>query len=433
MRSNFHLCQTTASCRLAPVITSFTLTLLVVLTSFGSVLAGTSSWEEEVGDVVYATALSGDGSVQIVGSRNNRVAAYDSQGNLIWEFHPGGTVWGADTSDSGQWTVIACEDRQVYLLNAQGQEVWTFRSPRIFLDAAISLDGSRVAAVAENRQIYFLDGETGQLLWQYSLPNIANAVAVYGQKTIRVLAGTRDSQLHLLGSNGHELWRAQLADHVLGVTAVDSGARIVVGTLDGKVTLLNGANTQVIWQVQLPDRVLDVDISGDGERVAAGIHGGKAYILNGIDGTVVQEHKLKSPVEAVSISRDGDALLFGTRAGQALSLSTQVGAARYATHLQLRRGLAIGIPIGFLLLIIATVLWIQRTESGRQFWSVRAQTPRATLRQMWRSRTSYLFLVPTVLLLLVFNYYPAISGLYHAFTVWKPGVETRWVGLQQFR
>ena len=42
-------------------------------------------------------------------------------------------------------------------------------------------------------------------------------------------------------------------------------------------------------------------------------------------------------------------------------------------------------------------------------------------------------ILPTLLLLLTFNYYPAASGLYHAFTDWNPVGRTEWVGLENFR
>ncbi len=46
--------------------------------------------------------------------------------------------------------------------------------------------------------------------------------------------------------------------------------------------------------------------------------------------------------------------------------------------------------------------------------------------------TAYTLLLPTFLLLCTFNYYPVLSGLYHAFTEWEPGEPARWVGLRNF-
>src|SRR5262249_52703790 len=50
-----------------------------------------------------------------------------------------------------------------------------------------------------------------------------------------------------------------------------------------------------------------------------------------------------------------------------------------------------------------------------------------------RHRSSYLFLVPTFSLLLLFSYYPIASALYHAFTEWRSSGITTWVGSANFR
>jgi raffinose/stachyose/melibiose transport system permease protein len=45
----------------------------------------------------------------------------------------------------------------------------------------------------------------------------------------------------------------------------------------------------------------------------------------------------------------------------------------------------------------------------------------------------YGLLLGPVALLVVFNYIPALSAFYHAFTAWDVGAESRWVGLANFR
>ena len=44
----------------------------------------------------------------------------------------------------------------------------------------------------------------------------------------------------------------------------------------------------------------------------------------------------------------------------------------------------------------------------------------------------YLFLLPTFIFLIIFQYYPAFSALYHAFTEWNGAGISEWVGLQNF-
>src|SRR5579872_3145613 len=59
--------------------------------------------------------------------------------------------------------------------------------------------------------------------------------------------------------------------------------------------------------------------------------------------------------------------------------------------------------------------------------------PSSFLKVLWRCRVSYLFLLPTFLFLGTFNYFPAFSGLYHAFTEWETGSRAHWIGLENFR
>lgn len=54
-------------------------------------------------------------------------------------------------------------------------------------------------------------------------------------------------------------------------------------------------------------------------------------------------------------------------------------------------------------------------------------------RQMWKARTAYLLLTPLLLGLLIFSYYPPISGLFHSFFDWNVTGEAVFVGLANFR
>jgi ABC-type sugar transport system permease subunit/outer membrane protein assembly factor BamB len=406
-------------------------------------LAQSGQWEQQIGDVVYSTALSADGSLQLVGSRDNRAAAYDAQGNLLWEFKPGGTVWGVSTSEDGQITAVASEDRNVYLLNDQGEQVWAFRSSRIVLDVAVSADGSRIFASDEGRTVYFLDSATGEPLWQASLQNIADRIAIYGTKTIRVVAGNRDSQVMLFGPDGKQLWITQLADSVLSVDVNSNGKYIVAGTLDGKVTLINGANGDTLWRIDLPNEVacntrdksncVNVAINADGSRIIVGTLNGDVYLLDGAEGDTLQEQTAAAPITSVSISQDGQTLMFATREGVVNSINTAVAAAEFAAAQERQRNLTIGIPIAILLIAVVFSVWVQRTNTGRNFWAINMRRPRELVRQAWRSRISYILIAPTIILLLIFNYYPAFSGLYHSFTEWTPGIGEKWVGLSQFQ
>ena len=54
------------------------------------------------------------------------------------------------------------------------------------------------------------------------------------------------------------------------------------------------------------------------------------------------------------------------------------------------------------------------------------------MKSLLRHRVSYLLLLPTFTLVATFYYYPALSGIYHAFTKWQAVGDSRFVGLDNF-
>jgi len=61
------------------------------------------------------------------------------------------------------------------------------------------------------------------------------------------------------------------------------------------------------------------------------------------------------------------------------------------------------------------------------------QIMRSTGQIRQQTITAYILLFPTFFLLGTFMYFPAISGLYHAFTRWEPGSAAEFNGLENFR
>ncbi|HEY62968.1 MAG TPA: sugar ABC transporter permease [Caldilineae bacterium] len=55
-----------------------------------------------------------------------------------------------------------------------------------------------------------------------------------------------------------------------------------------------------------------------------------------------------------------------------------------------------------------------------------------TLRQMARRKECYLLLLPTFTLIILFNYYPAFSALYHSFFIWNGANFKKFTGFNNF-
>jgi raffinose/stachyose/melibiose transport system permease protein len=72
-----------------------------------------------------------------------------------------------------------------------------------------------------------------------------------------------------------------------------------------------------------------------------------------------------------------------------------------------------------------------RGAGAAQEMMSRGERIRYTLRRAWRFRVLYLLMLPTFGLLVLFNYYPVLSGLVHAFYRWD-GYHSTYIGLENF-
>ena len=389
-------------------------------------------WEHKASSRIQAVAMSVDGALVAVGSRDNSLRLFDARGQLLWPFEAENSILGLDMSSDGQWIAVASEDRHIYLLDGDGSELWKFKATRPMNNAAIARDGSLVAATSDDRSVYVFDNK-GNLLWQEELGIGVRAIDIYGSaEKARVVLGSDDGFITIYSREGRDLLQMRLDYNVNSVSVTPNGARVLAGTGDGSAILLNGANGSEVWRFRAEDSVNSVSLARDGSSALVGSKDGSAYLLDG-DGSLTHQFRQESEVLSVSLAGGGNSLSVGAVSGSAKVYDRAAalsGAARSSAQRQ-RTLLAV---VGAIVLLILAAVWVARnTAAGQQAWQRSAAGPVGVLQTMWSARLSYLLILPTLALLLTFNYYPAFSGLYHAFTDWSPGVRTEWVGLANFQ
>ena len=389
-------------------------------------------WEHQSASRAEAVAISQDGARVAVGSRDNSLRLFDADGDLLWQFDAENSILGVDIAPDGQWLAVASEDRHVYLLDAAGSLLWQFKAARPMNNAAVARDGSLVAATSDDLSVYALDGE-GNLLWQEALGIGVQAVDIYGSgEKARVVVGSNDGLITIYSRMGKPLLETWLDYSVRAVSVSTTGARILAGASDGSAMLLNGSNGSELWRFEAEDAITGVSLAADGSSALVGSEDGSAYLLGG-DGALTHRFKQQSEVLSVALAGDGSRLAVGDVSGAAKNYdraAALTGAARASTQ---RLQLTLVLVGVFALLVLLTVWAARNTATGQQVWQRSASGPFGVLQAMWGARLSYILILPTLALLLTFNYYPAFSGLYHAFTEWSPGVRTEWVGLSNFR
>jgi ABC-type sugar transport system permease subunit len=404
--------------------------LLVSLTVVPVVRA--EAWDSASDVITYAIDSSDDGSLVVTGRRDNAVVAFDAAGSELWRFATGGTVYGVGVSADGQRIAVASEDRHVYLLDGAGSELWKFRGSQTFRSVSISADGQVIAAGSEDRTVTLFTPE-GEVAWQQPMTDQVNQVAVYGGASgFRVLAGTRDSRITLLSGEGQAVWEATLDYTVRGLDVTPNGAQIVAGDDRGTLALIDGANGQITWQTTVGTSVPAVGITTTGDLIVAGSTDGQFATFDA-EGTSLQQATTPSGIQDLALTPDGGIVALAMDAGVAVSPNDGGGTFSLpeaaSTWARFVWPLVIGLGV---VLLVGLALGLRKTKDGQRAWRHAGPSGRSLGRDMWKARISYIFLIPTVTLLLIFNYYPAASGIYHAFTEWTPGLSTTWVGLDQF-
>ena len=390
-------------------------------------------WSDAQASQVSAVSMAAAGQRVAFGTRGNVVRVYDADGNPLWQFEAANSVTGLAWNADGSLLAVASEDRRVYVLAGDtGQTRWDFEATRTVNDVAMARDGSLVAVTADDQNVYVLDG-AGQLLWSEDKGLGVEAVAVYGEgANARVVVGSDDGRVNVHSRAGETLLSTRLDYDVKALSVSRTGARILAGASDGTLTLLNGANGAPLWAVAGDDDIADAAMSEDGAAILAATEAGTVYFLDGA-GNVTQRLQPESPIRSVALSRDGARLALGAKDGQGEFLNRALQAQGVALRAR-QRALIVSGAAGLLALIaVGAVLLVLFTDRGQTVWEQQAAGPRRGLAAVWKARYSYLLIVPTLCCLLTFNYYPAFSGLYHAFTDWNPAGRSPWVGLENFR
>lgn len=109
----------------------------------------------------------------------------------------------------------------------------------------------------------------GDNLWCYETRGQIHTIAlkdVNNDGKAEILVGSQDCNIHVLGSDGHLLWRYYLPHTVLTIDTIKTTQEVVVGCADGLLYIFN-KDGDLQWTYQAADRINSVcveDIEGDG-------------------------------------------------------------------------------------------------------------------------------------------------------------------------
>lgn len=369
-------------------------------------------------DVIYSTAIADNSSLAVVGSRDDHVYAFTLHGHLLWKRVMANAVSSVAVSPHGNFIVAIDQENQMTLYTRSGRQLWDVTLPNTASAVVVGPKARNIWVASQEIPLIFKYNHRGNNTGQMVLP--AAAVSMAATPTMdRWVVGTINNQAYLYNGRGRELWSFSTSGTVNGVGISPGGRFVVVGSQDQSAYLLND-HGRLLWSKSFGNAVNAVAVSHGGGRVGVATASDLLAVLNR-SGKTLWSLNTGQPNDAMALSENGSQLLAGSQNHTAYFVNISQAASSFASRGQWIVALVIAVGVA----VVAAGWWswrkITRSSKGRRL-----------IYEVKSHRISYIMLIPTFALLLLFNYYPAVSGLYHSLYYWNPGAVSYFVGFANF-
>lgn len=378
--------------------------------------AAASETQWSVGDTnITSITVSPDGEKVAVGTYDATANVFDSEGNPLFTYEALNVVTGVAFLDDGS-LLISSDDRHIYRVDGQGNVIWDNYIKKLVTGIAASTDGSNIAAIVKGGTAAYIIDQAGEIAGEIDIGIQPRKIGVSADGQWIAAAGS-DQYVYLF-NDSHELAGKFSVSGTIDALTVTNEGIVVAGTTSKTVFIFNSdGSTHAAFNAA--DAVTAVDATNDGTYFAAADFIGNYYVLDA-DGNEVWREKGDGAGRAIKISPDGSTLYTGSGTGviRKFDIGTVISSAR-----QQKTITNVSIAAGSVIVLAALGTWL---------YILKKKNKLGVLKSIWRERYSYLMLAPSFILIFVFMYYPAFSGLFHSFYDWNPGARSTFVGLANY-
>lgn len=360
------------------------------------------------------------GGKLVVASLNDEVAIV-ADGAVTARHTVEGTIGGlAPSPDGGVY--VGTSTGSIYTLSADLAQVRVAQLDDLVVAMAGGPDGELVVGHGSGAF------STNYFISRYSSVTKA-ARTTRAQFTITQLAmlddtaiyGTINSRIAAVGAGGNATWTVTAQGAVTGLATVPGRGWILAADQAGTVTLVDaaGATLGAVQVAKVPLTAIAFDPATG--SIVVGDQRGTIHVLDEAGKPVVDRAVGTGPIAAISTTANGNLLVVEQSGATA---TVKVSSIRGATlHQRLLPwwtavDVALAVVVGVLLFLAG---------------SARRRSALSLAHRSWSGRLGFLFVLPTIVLIVVFSYYPAVSSLYYSFTDYSLRAAPAWVGTANFR
>jgi len=277
---------------------------------------GSVAWEfDRSGSLSDSSPTLADGRV-FVGSGGGTIYALDAtDGSVDWRVPTDSAVVSSPTVVDGTVYVGANDGTVRALSAADGTVEWQYTADAPVL-STIAVGSGLAIVTTDDGDAVALDADTGSFDWRTAVGTSGHSSPVYADGTIYV-AGQHVYALD--PTDGSVTW-SKTYGGTAGSTPTVRDGTLYVGDAEGTVHALATADGSEEWSTSVGEAVgSSPAVTADGSRVVIGSLDGRVSLLDATNGAELTTYETGSQVRASPIIADGVAFV-GSRAGTVFAL-----------------------------------------------------------------------------------------------------------------
>ncbi|MBQ6646229.1 MAG: PQQ-binding-like beta-propeller repeat protein, partial [Clostridia bacterium] len=348
-----------------------------------------------------------------LGTYQNNVLAFTREGDPVWASDIGAAIGAMQFDEQKQLLIVGSQNRNVYIYNAlNGEILHTYPVNGKVRDMDYNPSNGQLLVAAEatatSSTICVLNIESGEELFSTKLKQPVQG-AKYGRDYQSIFYGDSRGRVTQLDLTGEKIAGSKARTEVVALDVVhETGDVLVLDKLGNLFKFDESLNE--LYRLELEGEGKALGASDDGDWIAVGTREGDIYILDGSGKTHFRDRQ----------NYDITQVYFGEDISYVVTLSPELFefSTRKLDNInamsKLKNGSLVALIVSGLALATALIVTFPRSRAAAKRF----------FRSIYRHRVAYLMLLPSIVLILIFNYYNVFQALYYAFTDWSLATRT---------
>ena len=351
--------------------------------------------------------------ITFLGTYQNVVLAFDENGNELWRNEISGAVSAMKYDAQQHWLMVGSQDRNIYIYQAgSGQLVNTLAADGkvsdMDYDQASGLLAVSSSVNASKNYLKIFNVQTGEEILKTKLKNQTNGIRFSADRQ-SIFYGDNRARVTKVDLNGEQLAQEKARSEVRGMQVVAETGDVLV--LDENNNLFRfDSELNKIYSVSLVGEGWALGTSEDGRWIGVGTREGDTYILDA-DGVTHFSNRSEAKISQIYFGADRCFVVTQSKDLYEFSVDRLDNIGAQSKLKSMSVWMIAGSAVA--LFASAVVAFPSSRRVGKRFF-----------RAIHRHRTAYLMLAPSIVLILIFNYYNVFQAFYYAFTDWSLSTRT---------